>query len=314
MKLVISAIFVLLSAGTAGGDPSTTDIPIPSDKGLQDKCQKAVPGASPEFVNTVVKTFARSVCRKQGDLVKTAMATGGGSAETDALLSGKNGSSSGQLNGGGYSVSRSSANGGADMSAADENGKLVDTYALLFGLAPKESSCNFHCGADKSASNTGKEEEAGAFQVSANAYDAMKNIKANTDALYKQYAGADAAKCFAPPPGDKSVASTAETQPAPSCNGPIPDPSTSADSWKTATKCCPAFATEMAALVVRNAKKHNGPIDRGEAKEVEECKPVLQDLVKKLSDSSSSSVCDNLNLPNTDSAGGSTAAPVRPTR
>ena len=281
-KIIIVMLFVLNAPRTVAADSGANDLPV--DKGLLDQCKQAVSGSTDAFIGSVVKTFARDVCRQQNDSVKAAMVNG--TKGKDAL------------------EGQTATNGGADLSDADGNKKLVDTYALLFGLAVKESSCQFNCGKDQNASNSGKEEEAGAWQVSMNAEDAMSNVKPNVESLYKQYTGADAEKCFAPAAGDKSESLNFQSQPAPSCSGSIPNPGASAENWKQATKCCPAFAAEMAALVIRNNKAHNGPIVRGEAKPADGCKPVLQKLADSLPNDPQT--CSKLSLPNADSAGGNT--------
>lgn len=287
MKRVKAFAVMLLVCHVAGAvaadsESGSSAFELPVDKGLLDQCKKAVPESTDAFINSVVKTFARDVCRKQNDSVKAAMVNG--TKGKDAL------------------EKETAANSGAELSDADGNKKLVETYALLFGLAVKESSCQFTCGRDKGASNSGNSEEAGAWQVSKNAEDAMANIKPNVESLYKQYAGADAVKCFSPPANDKSEALNTAAQPAPNCGGLTPDPGASVENWKTATKCCPAFAAEMAALVIRNDKDHNGPIKRGEAKPAEGCKPVLQKLADSLP--SDQQTCSKLSLPNADGAGG----------
>lgn len=151
----------------------------------------------------------------------------------------------------------------------DEDG--VDTlrhlYVLLMGLGMRESSGQYCCGRDQSASNTDSNTcEAGLFQASWNA----SNCCTDFINLFDQYD-------VASPQGYQKVFSEDV-----SCSSSDWQSYGSGDGYKFQELCkwSPTFAVETCAIGLRNLRQHWGPINRKEV----ELRQDADDMLKEVQD------------------------------
>jgi hypothetical protein len=148
-----------------------------------------------------------------------------------------------------------------DVAGADT---LRHLFALMIGLGMRESSGK-HCeGRDTSADNvTAETAEAGMFQTSFNA----RSVSPLLPTLFQHYS--------ANPSGFLEVFKEgARCRPASAENfgtGP-------GKEFQRLSKQVPAFAAEFAAIVLRNNRKHYGPINRKEAEIRADADRMLRDV------------------------------------
>jgi len=135
---------------------------------------------------------------------------------------------------------------------ADGIDTLRHLFALMIGMGMRESSGRYCTGRDQSASNTSSiTAEAGLFQTSWNA----KSSHPVLPDLFDRY--------LTQPDGFLNVFSTGIT-----CNAANWQNFGSGDGkeFQRLSKECPAFGVEFAAIVLRNRRKHYGPINTKSAK------------------------------------------------
>ena len=143
------------------------------------------------------------------------------------------------------------------------------TFTLLMGLGMRESSGQYCCGRDASATNTSSESaEAGAWQTS---YDS-KSASAELPKLFEKYK-ADDSGCLLDVFDEGVTCSAANLK-----------------NWGTGVeglafqkleKECPAFAAEYAAVMLRVSggnKGHYGPLRTKAAEIRPECDDLLHDV------------------------------------
>jgi hypothetical protein len=235
--------------------------------------QRGKVGETPGFLDAMLMSFARSVCRPDDDRAKAAMVKA--NPFKDALQDEKYKHQTAQTKTAGFSVAdlQRGLRDTGNVDGADDK-VLVDDYLLLFGLAMKESNGKFMENRDMSASNTSaKTAEAGCFQLSANVRDCVgEQAKLGLDSLAESYKNASPKDCFSDIAQIKA--------------GPVADARNSGEDFQAATKACPALAIEYAAITIRHCKAHNGPLittDAGkQAKKMEGCRPLLQSLFTQL--------------------------------
>lgn len=187
------------------------------------------------YVKGMAVAFGRTYCKlKAGDpTARTMAAAVGTDAQSDALAW----------------YADIFAQAGMDNSTA---GPLVlrHLFVLLTGLGMRESSGQ-HCeGRDMSATNvSAATAEAGLFQVSFNSM----GTNALRRGLYQRYQGStDFAAIF----GEGVTCSPASWRNWGTGDGV---------EFQRLTKACPAFAVEYAALLLRQLRRHWGPINRRKA-------------------------------------------------
>jgi hypothetical protein len=140
---------------------------------------------------------------------------------------------------------------------------LRHVFVLLLGLGMRESSGR-HCeGRDMSADNvTAETAETGLFQVSYNSRSASPHLQA----LIADYQGREDFRAIFSD-GVKCGAASWED-----CGqGPGRD-------FQALAKRCPAFAVEYAAVLLRNRRRHWGPINRKEAELRPEADQLFRDV------------------------------------
>lgn len=144
---------------------------------------------------------------------------------------------------------------------------LRHLYALMLGLGMRETSGEFCCGRDQSASNTDADTcEAGLFQTSWNASVCCTDFIVLTD----QYD-------LASPQGYQNIFADEVSCPQSdwACYG-----SGAGRHFQELCKFSPAFAVETAAITLRNLRQHYGPINRKEA----ELRPEADDMFRAIQD------------------------------
>jgi hypothetical protein len=141
---------------------------------------------------------------------------------------------------------------------------LRHLFALMIGLGMRESSGK-HCeGRDRSTDNvTADTAEAGLFQTSFNARSASPRLPELFDRYLENPSGfiqvfKEGVRC-----------SAASLENFGSGRG---------REFQRLSKECPAFAAEFAAIVLRNNRKHYGPINRREAELREDADKMLHDV------------------------------------
>lgn len=189
--------------------------------------------APPGYIKGMALVYARVYCKlKAGDAAVTEMAKANtGNSDKDALA---------------YYAQEFNAVGMDNESAGVDT--LRHLFVLLVGLGMRESSGRYCEGRDRSASNTTSETaEAGLFQTSYNARKANHLMPQ----LFRQY--------LANPSGFVEV-----FQEGISCSSSGLKNFGYGDGreFQRLSKTCPAFATEFAAVGLRNIRKHWGPINR----------------------------------------------------
>lgn len=174
--------------------------------------------------------FARQVCNPSPATAKEA-----GSADKDALAY--------------YGVS----------------GSTLNTWALLYGLGPRESSGKYCAGVDESASNHASDTaEAGTFQTSFNAFGAHPEMMQ----LFNDYK-AGKKKCYLEVFKEGVSCTAAKLKNYGSGNGLL---------YQKMSKECPAFHAEATAVGLRVIRKHWGPVNRKEAEFRNDTVQLLNDI------------------------------------
>jgi uncharacterized protein (TIGR02594 family) len=144
---------------------------------------------------------------------------------------------------------------------------LRHLYVLLLGLGMRESSGQ-HCeGRDMSASNTSSDTcEAGLFQTSYDAHPCSSEF----DKLFNEARGGQS-PCYL----DTFKQEVSCSSDSWDCYG-------SGDGYEFQELCkvCPVFAAESCAIVLRNLRKHYGPINEKAA----EIRPEADEMFKKVQD------------------------------
>jgi hypothetical protein len=141
---------------------------------------------------------------------------------------------------------------------------LRHLFVLLMGLGMRESSGNYCEGRDLSADNTTAETaEAGLFQTSFNACNAnplmgkvIEQYQANPSGFVEVFA---------------EGASCSESDAENFGSGP-------GKEFQRLSKECPAFAAELAAVGLRNVRRHWGPINSRKA----EIRPACDEMFKQV--------------------------------
>jgi DNA-binding transcriptional regulator YbjK len=164
---------------------------------------------------------------------------------------------------------------------------LVANYALMFPLGMLESSGKFRDGIDRltSSSKPGEEVEAGLFQVSMNSTNlGSPRLRSLYAGLMQKYQnGNDQRSCMA------DVFSMGLPKNPPTQNFGNPEHV----AFQDAMKKCPALAVDYMALLLRTNHRHNGPLNRYEAKPRQACVNALNAVKEVLS--SGSANCESLN-------------------
>ena len=203
------------------------------------------------YVKGVALAFARSLCRltDPGELRAPAAVMSQasvGDAYSDALAH--------------YSATFASHGMEIDVAGA---GALRAVYALGLGLGMRESSGTYCAGNDTTAGpETASEAEAGPFQTSYNSMGIAPELRA----LYVEYQ-AHPQRCAL------SVFKEGASCPAQAIVG-----SGAGAAYQRFNKSCPAFATEYAMVVLRDLRRHFGPINRHEAEVVPACAAMFQQV------------------------------------
>src|SRR5262249_42585050 len=143
---------------------------------------------------------------------------------------------------------------------------LRHLYALMLGHGMRESSGEYCCGRDQSASNVQSDTaEAGMFQTS---YNARGASQPQFDNLMDQYLRGQSPGYLSTFAQDVSCTSSNW-----SCYG-------SGRGWQFQMLCkvAPAFSAESAALTLRNLCNHYGPIVREEVELRSDADRMLQDV------------------------------------
>jgi hypothetical protein len=150
---------------------------------------------------------------------------------------------------------------------------LIQNYALMLPLGMLESSGMFNEGRDKSASNVSSETtEAGLFQVSYNSRNLGKGVLNNVyKELMAEYQNGDSPMCMR---DIYSINQRASKNSASYGSG-------EGRRFQDAMKKCPAMATDYMAALLRVNHKHNGPLNRKEARPRESCIQVMEGLKEK---------------------------------
>lgn len=200
------------------------------------------------YIKGMAVTYARVYCKlKAGDAAALEMAkANSGDSTKDALAwYGRQFIDAGMNN----------ATGGIDT--------LRHLFVLLIGLGMRESSGRYCEGRDKSASNTGANTaEAGLFQTSYDAHTASPLLPQ----LIVSYANStDFVEIFR----EGIVCKDADWENYGTGDG---------REFQRLCKACPAFATEFAAVGLRNIRKHWGPINTRAAEVRRECDAMLLDV------------------------------------
>ena len=188
------------------------------------------------FIKGMALTYARVYCKfKDGDPFAAEMAKANTEdADRDALAW--------------YAPEFRAARMRNDVAAADT---LRHLFVLMLGLGMRESSGRYCEGRDRSASNTTAETaEAGLFQTSFNA----RSASALLPRLFADYMANRAGFVETFREGVRCRASDFENF-----------GTGRGAEFQQLSKECPAFATEFAAVGLRNFRKHWGPITRKEA-------------------------------------------------
>jgi hypothetical protein len=143
---------------------------------------------------------------------------------------------------------------------------LRHLFALQLGLGMRESSGQYCCGRDQSASNTdGMTCEAGLFQMSWNASYSTPLMQQ----LLDQYGDADNSLCALRYFKEGVSCSQADWE----CYGSGPG-----RHYQELAKNCPQFAVETTTLGLRTIRAHWGPINRYEVELRKEADDMLADV------------------------------------
>lgn len=208
-------------------------------------------GAAPEgYITGLLKVYARSICKKS--TWRELISADWQPSTKDAVQT--------------YSPEL------AKLKTYSENGESATfrhSFVILTGLGMRETSGKYCVGRDASAANvTAENAEAGLFQTSYNARRANPVLPMLFDS-YKT----GKIDCF------KDVFSSG-----------VKCSSDDAKNWGSGegvefqkiSKNCPAFATEFAALTLRAASNHYGPLVRKEAEVRAECDEMYYNLERTL--------------------------------
>jgi hypothetical protein len=147
---------------------------------------------------------------------------------------------------------------------------LRHLFAFMLGLGMRESSGQYCCGRDMSASNVSSDTaEAGLFQMSWNAASSSDEMQK----LMDQYSTCPSPQCLSEVFSQGVECSSSEWD----CYG-------SGDGYRyqQMAKQCPIFATHCAAIGLRNLRQHWGPVNRYEVelkREADAMLAVVQELV-----------------------------------
>jgi hypothetical protein len=201
------------------------------------------------YIKGMALVFARCYCKLQaGDPVAIAMAKANtGNTDRDALAW--------------YAQKLHNAGLNVDASGV---ATLRHLFVLLIGLGMRESSGRYCEGRDRSADNVKAETaEAGLFQTSFNARSASSLLPT----IFQSYTNDPAGFLEIFREGVKST------------EADLNNFGTGAgQAFQKLSKESPAFATEFAAIVLRNQRSHWGPINRKEV----EIKPACNDMLKEV--------------------------------
>ncbi len=152
---------------------------------------------------------------------------------------------------------------------------LKATYTLLIGLGMRESTGS-HCKGyhQKAPKKTADTASAGLFQTSHNSlyFTSRKNgfSEHHLQKLYEEYR-AKPERCFLD-----------VFKQGVSCTNQEPFGSGAGAQFQQFTKDCPAFAAESAAIMLRVARRHYGPIGRRDAELNTSCTDLLDSIEKQI--------------------------------
>lgn len=147
---------------------------------------------------------------------------------------------------------------------------LRSLWAYLLGLGMRESSGEYCCGRDQSASNTSSNTcEAGAWQTSYDAHPCSKNW----DVLFNAYnaGGGNNPQGFVEVFREDVTCSSSNWQNYGSGNGL---------RHQDMSKNQPAYAAEVCAITLRNLRSHFGPVNNRAV----EIRPEAADMLKRVQD------------------------------
>lgn len=150
-----------------------------------------------------------------------------------------------------------------------DSDQLLKTYTFLIGLGMRESTGKFCEGRDKGAANTSSDTaEAGLFQTS---FNTQSKSKVLVD-LYKDQK-MNPKNCFI---DDFSRGFTCYDYNLKNWgNG-------EGVTFQHMEKSCPSFAADYAAVTIRVARSHYGPINRFEVEYRPECESMLSNIKKMI--------------------------------
>jgi hypothetical protein len=143
---------------------------------------------------------------------------------------------------------------------------LRHLWVLVMGLGMRESSGQYCCGRDQSASNTSSNTcEAGAWQTSYDAHGCSENF----DTLYDAFVAAE---------DDNPQSFVAEFSDGVSCSQSDWDCYGSGNGYvhQLMSKQQPAYAAGVCAITLRHLRQHYGPINRREVELRPEADQLLQ--------------------------------------
>ena len=249
LNLASSAQDINQPTGVDGTEPYAEILQIAADSDIARYDWKNRGRAPRGYIKGMALVFARAYCKlKAGDAIALEMARAdSGDGNRDGLAHYRD-----------QFVAL-----GMDNSASSPE-TLRHLFVLLMGLGMRESSGNYCEGRDLSASNTTAETaEAGLFQTSFNACSAHPLM----GKLFEQYQTNPSGFVEVFAEGASCSASDAENF----GSGP-------GKEFQRLSKECPAFAAELAAVGLRNVRKHWGPINSHKA----EIRPASDELFKQV--------------------------------
>lgn len=160
----------------------------------------------------------------------------------------------------------------------------LSTFTILVGLGMRETSGQYCIGRDSTAPNvTGDTVEAGLFQASYNSNYFAKDELLKIYSLYKQGKRKCHLSTFRQGVNEDRSCTAKEARVWGSGEGA---------TYQKLAKECPAFATEWAAVLVRNAYHHFGPLKRKEAEYLKSCESMLAQV--EASVKANPSLCEQL--------------------
>lgn len=260
--LLLMAAAVALPASSASADGKADIVQIAQDSQCIRYSWKNNRGQAPaSYIEGMALVFARAACHPERADVRIVSSPNEGQQRTDALATYEN---------------RFASLGMKNDAAGIDT--LRHTYVLLIGLGMMESSGKFCEGRDVSECfDEPDSAEAGLFQTS---YGVGKTIPALMSMFADYQAGRQ--DCMLDTFQDHLTCRirNSHNPRCPEATSDVVGTGPGAD-WQRLTKSCPAFATEYAAVVLRQhggSRGEFGPIRRKQAEVQPACDAMLKDV------------------------------------